>query len=112
MKVALLGDIHANLPALEAVLNHAYGQGIDAIWNTGDWVGYNAFPNQVVTQLRESGAISIVGNYDLKVLRFKKKKKKWRHSKNPRKYLAFRYYDVHYGILHAICQPEYYFHNV
>ena len=91
MKVALLGDIHANLPALETVLDHAFSQGIDAIWNTGDWVGYNAFPNQVVTQLRESGAISIVGNYDLKVLRFKKKKKKWRHSKNPRKYLAFRW---------------------
>ena len=91
MKVALLGDIHANLPALETVLDHAYARGIDAVWNTGDWVGYNAFPNQVITRLRETGAISIVGNYDLKVLRFKKKRKKWRHSKNPQKYLAFRW---------------------
>jgi len=91
MKIALLGDIHANLPALETVLDHAYSREVDAIWNTGDWVGYNAFPNQVITRLRKTEAISIVGNYDLKVLRFKKKKKKWRRSKNPQKYLAFRW---------------------
>ncbi|MEE8392065.1 MAG: metallophosphoesterase family protein, partial [Anaerolineae bacterium] len=44
MKVALIGDIHANLPALEAVLAHIHEQGIEKIWNVGDFVGYGAFP--------------------------------------------------------------------
>ena len=44
MKIALIGDVHANLPALEAVLEHALEQGVQAVWNIGDFVGYNAFP--------------------------------------------------------------------
>lgn len=91
MKIALIGDVHANLPALEAVLAHARKQGIEAIWNIGDWVGYNAFPNEVVELLRQERALSVVGNYDLKVLRFKKKQEKWQHSKHPLKYLAFKW---------------------
>jgi putative phosphoesterase len=91
MKVALIGDVHANLPALETVLTHARQQGIEAIWNVGDWVGYNAFPNEVVQQLRQERAISIIGNYDLKVLKFKKKQDKWRQTKLPEKYLAFKW---------------------
>ncbi|MBN1992633.1 MAG: metallophosphoesterase family protein [Anaerolineae bacterium] len=91
MKIALIGDVHANLPALETVLNHAHQQGSEAIWNIGDWVGYNAFPNQVIQRLRQEHAVSIVGNYDLKVLKFKQKKDKWRHTKRPEKYLAFKW---------------------
>ena len=91
MKIALLGDVHANLPALEAVLQHAKQQGATDIWNIGDFLGYGAFPNQVVKRLREAGAISILGNYDLKVLHFKEKKKKWRKSKQPDKYTAFQW---------------------
>jgi putative phosphoesterase len=68
MKIALIGDIHANLPALEAVLAHAGQQGVEAIWNVGDFVGYGAFPDEVVQRVREAGAVSITGNYDLKVL--------------------------------------------
>jgi putative phosphoesterase len=89
MKVALIGDIHANLPALEAVLTHANERGVEAIWNVGDFVGYGAFPDEVVQRVRQSDAVSIIGNYDLKVLRFKKKQKKWRKSKHPRKFFAF-----------------------
>jgi putative phosphoesterase len=91
MKVALIADVHANLPALEAVLTHAHQQNIEAIWNIGDWVGYNAFPNEVIRRLRQERAVSIIGNYDLKVLKFKKKKAKWRHTKRPEKYLAFKW---------------------
>lgn len=91
MKVALLGDVHANLPALEVVLEHAMQQGIGAIWNIGDFLGYGAYPDEVVKRLRHEGAISIIGNYDLKVLRFPKKKRKWRKSKLPEKYLAFQW---------------------
>jgi putative phosphoesterase len=91
VKIALLGDVHANLPALESVLDHARSQGADAIWNTGDFLGYGAFPNQVVERLQRAEAISILGNYDLKVLNFKEKDKKWRKSKRPEKYLAFQW---------------------
>ena len=91
MKIALIGDVHANLPALEAVLAHARKQDVEAIWNIGDSVGYNAFPNEVVELLRRKRVLSVVGNYDLKVLRFKKKQEKWQHSKQPLKYLAFKW---------------------
>jgi putative phosphoesterase len=91
MKVALIGDVHANLPALEAVLAHAHDQDVEAIWNVGDFVGYGAFPDEVVQRLRQEDALSIAGNYDLKVLQFKQKKKKWRKKKQPDKYLAFEW---------------------
>ena len=91
MKVALVGDVHANLPALEAVLAHAHERGVKEIWNVGDFVGYGAFPDEVVWRLRGEDALSIIGNYDLKVLKFKKKRDKWRRSKRPEKWLAFKW---------------------
>ncbi len=91
IKIALLGDVHANLPALEAVLLHAKKEGAAAFWNIGDFVGYGAFPDQVVKQTRKSKFVSIIGNYDLKVLNFPKKDKKWRKKKHPLKWLAFRW---------------------
>ena len=95
MSVALIGDVHANLPALEAVLDHAAGQGVDAVWNVGDFVGYGAFPDEVVRRLRREGVLSIVGNYDLKVLKFPRKQVKWRESKHPLKFLAFQWAYEH-----------------
>ncbi len=68
MKIALIGDVHANLPALDAVLAHARSQGADAIWNVGDFIGYGPFPDEVVRRLREVDAVSIIGNYDRKAL--------------------------------------------
>jgi len=91
MKVALIGDVHANLPALEAVFDHARGERVEAVWNVGDFVGYNAFPEEVVQRLRAEGAISVIGNYDLKVLRFPSKDRKWRVTKRPEKWLAFKW---------------------
>jgi putative phosphoesterase len=91
MKVALIGDVHANLPALEAVLKHARSLGAEQIWNTGDFVGYNAFPEQVVCRLRLEGAVSVIGNYDQKVLRFPRRDEKWRRSKRLEKWLAFKW---------------------
>jgi putative phosphoesterase len=95
MKVALIGDVHANLPALETVLAHARAQRVEATWNVGDFVGYGAFPEEVVQRLRREGALSILGNYDLKVLKFVRKKRKWRKSKHPDKFLAFQWAYEH-----------------
>lgn len=64
MKYALLSDIHANLPALEAVLRDIDRQRIDAIYHLGDLTGYAPWPNEVVALLRQRGIPGIAGNYD------------------------------------------------
>jgi predicted phosphodiesterase len=87
----LIGDVHANLPALEAVLAHARGHGVTAVWNIGDFLGYGAFPEEVVERLRQEDVVSIIGNYDLKVLKFPRKDQKWRTTKHPLKWLAFKW---------------------
>ena len=63
MKYALISDIHANLPALEAVLAHAAGL-VDATYHLGDLVGYAPWPDETVALLRERGIPGIAGNYD------------------------------------------------
>lgn len=64
MRYALLSDIHANLPALEAVLRDVEQQRVDAIYHLGDLTGYAPWPNEVVALLRERGIAGIAGNYD------------------------------------------------
>ncbi|MFI5254860.1 MAG: metallophosphoesterase family protein, partial [Candidatus Limnocylindrales bacterium] len=66
MRIAVLSDIHANLPALEAVL--AALAPFDAIWQLGDIVGYGPEPDAVVTRLREAGARGVRGNHDAAAL--------------------------------------------
>jgi putative phosphoesterase len=67
MKIALLSDIHANLPAFEAVLEDLEKQQPDAVYCLGDLVGYNVWPNQVIGLIRKHGIATIAGNHDLKV---------------------------------------------
>jgi predicted phosphodiesterase len=65
MQYALLSDIHANLPALHAVLADIDGRSnIDAIYHLGDLTGYAPWPNEVVDLLRERRIPGIAGNYD------------------------------------------------
>ncbi len=64
MKIALCSDIHANLPALEAFLEHVDQQNIDAIYCLGDLVGYNIWPNEVIEAIRKRNIPTIAGNYD------------------------------------------------
>ena len=90
-RIGLIGDVHANLPALLAVLDHAEQQGAAAFWNTGDFLGYGAFPNAVIDVLRRREVLSVIGNYDRKVLKFKRKADKWRRTKRPEKFLAFKW---------------------
>jgi putative phosphoesterase len=91
MRVALIGDVHANLPALEAVLADAKRRRAEAIWNAGDFVGYGAFPDEVVGLLRQVETASIIGNYDLKVLKFQRKRVKWKKRERHEKWLAFKW---------------------
>jgi predicted phosphodiesterase len=65
MRYALISDIHANLPALEAVLRDiAERPEVDATYHLGDLVGYAPWPNEVVARLRDEGIAGIAGNYD------------------------------------------------
>jgi putative phosphoesterase len=91
MKIALIGDIHANLPALETVLRHAKGHGAEDIWNVGDSVGYGPFPDEVIQRLKQEQVTSVIGNYDLKVIHFPEKRKKFKKHKRPEKFLAFQW---------------------
>lgn len=64
MKIALFGDIHANLEALEAVLADAGEQGCDSYICLGDVVGYNADPVACLEKIREMGCPVVKGNHD------------------------------------------------
>ncbi len=64
MKIALLSDIHANLPALEACLDDIDQRKPDAIFCLGDFVGYNIWSNEVIQIIRQRGIPAIAGNYD------------------------------------------------
>jgi diadenosine tetraphosphatase ApaH/serine/threonine PP2A family protein phosphatase len=62
MRIAVLSDIHSNLVALDAVLDHAGS--VDAIWQLGDVVGYGPEPDAVVARLVERHATGVRGNHD------------------------------------------------
>lgn len=65
MRYALISDIHANLPALEAVLTDiAARPEVGAIYHLGDLVGYAPWPNEVVARLLTEGIAGVAGNYD------------------------------------------------
>lgn len=64
MRLALISDIHANLPALEAVLADIDSRQVDATYHLGDLVGYAPWPNEVVDLLQTRKMAGIAGNYD------------------------------------------------
>jgi diadenosine tetraphosphatase ApaH/serine/threonine PP2A family protein phosphatase len=66
MRVAVLTDIHSNLPALDAVLE-SLGS-VDAIWVLGDTVGYGPQPDEVIARLEERQARAVMGNHDAAAL--------------------------------------------
>ncbi|MFL5893513.1 MAG: metallophosphoesterase family protein [Thermoleophilaceae bacterium] len=67
-RVALVSDVHGNLPAFEAVLADIKDTGVDAIWNLGDLVGYGAQPDECVALARETCDLCLIGNHDLVVI--------------------------------------------
>jgi predicted phosphodiesterase len=64
MRLAVIGDIHANLPALEAVLDDVARIGADAAYCTGDVVGRGPHPNEVADLLRRLEIPTVQGNWD------------------------------------------------
>jgi diadenosine tetraphosphatase ApaH/serine/threonine PP2A family protein phosphatase len=68
VRIAAITDIHANLPALEAVLAAIDEADVDEIWCLGDVIGYGAEPDECADLVRERCALCLVGNHDLAVL--------------------------------------------
>jgi predicted phosphodiesterase len=68
VRLAILSDIHSNLPALEAVLAAIDDAGTEETWCLGDVVGYGADPDECARLVADRCALSLVGNHDLAVL--------------------------------------------
>ena len=64
MKQAVISCLHANLPAVQAVLNDIDRQGIDTITCLGDLVGYGPHPNEVVDLIKEREIPTCQGCWD------------------------------------------------
>jgi diadenosine tetraphosphatase ApaH/serine/threonine PP2A family protein phosphatase len=67
MRIALLSDVHGNLPAFEAVLADVDGSGADQLWCLGDLVGYGAEPDGCVELARDRCEVCLAGNHDMVV---------------------------------------------
>ena len=63
-KFAIFGDVHANLDALEVVLDDCRRQGVTDFLCTGDIVGYNACPCECLKIVRDLGCPVVMGNHD------------------------------------------------
>jgi putative phosphoesterase len=68
-RVAVITDIHANLPALQAALARIDELGIETVYCGGDLVGYGPHPNEVCTLIAERAIPTIYGNYDYAIAR-------------------------------------------
>jgi diadenosine tetraphosphatase ApaH/serine/threonine PP2A family protein phosphatase len=67
MRIALLSDVHGNLPAFEAVLGDVEDEPVEEVWCLGDLVGYGAQPDGCVELARGRCDLSLAGNHDLVV---------------------------------------------
>ena len=67
-RVALVSDVHGNLPAFQAVLEDVERAGPDETWCLGDLVGYGARPDECVELAARSCRLCLIGNHDLAVL--------------------------------------------
>ena len=65
MRIGLISDIHANLPALEAVLDDM--PAVDDVVCGGDVVGYNPWPKACLERVREIASVTVQGNHDRNV---------------------------------------------
>jgi diadenosine tetraphosphatase ApaH/serine/threonine PP2A family protein phosphatase len=66
--VALVSDVHANLPAFKAVFADVDRVGVEETWCLGDLVGYGAQPDACVALAAERCQVCLTGNHDLAVL--------------------------------------------
>jgi diadenosine tetraphosphatase ApaH/serine/threonine PP2A family protein phosphatase len=66
-RVALLGGVYANAPALAQALADARARGAEAVFCLGDVGGFGPHPDRVFPLLRDHGVVCVQGNYDASV---------------------------------------------
>lgn len=71
-RIAVIADIHANLPALEAVLDDLAGRDLDEVLVGGDLVGRGPQGDAVARRIREIGLRSVLGNHEEYLLAFRR----------------------------------------
>jgi predicted phosphodiesterase len=67
VRYCILGDIHANLEALQTVIDYGRSEGCEKFISVGDVVGYGGSPKACIDTLREIGATVVAGNHDYAV---------------------------------------------
>lgn len=67
MRLGIIAEIHANLPALEAALEAVRAQSVDQVLAIGDLVGYGPHPKQVLKKLDREGISCVPGAADERV---------------------------------------------
>ncbi len=82
-KIALISDVHGNLPALESVLELLDRHSPDLWICLGDLVGYGPFPSECISIVKERGMITVLGNHDAGVVG----KLNLKHFRNPNRKL-------------------------
>lgn len=65
MRIAVVSDIHGNLPALEAVLEDLESQAADEVWCGGDLAWGGPWASECVARVREAGWPTVRGNTDV-----------------------------------------------
>ncbi len=68
MLIAFISDLHANLPALEAVMDDMSSRRVRTVYCAGDILGYYTFPDETIELLKRRNVICIAGNHDRAVL--------------------------------------------
>jgi protein phosphatase len=65
MRIAILSDIHGNLPALDAVVKDMDDQGVDDVWCGGDLAWGGPWGRECVARVRAAGWTTVRGNTDI-----------------------------------------------
>jgi len=68
MRIAIISDIHGNLPALKAVLAKIDGIGVDFIACAGDIAGYGPWVNECIALVRDRCRYVVMGNHEFGLL--------------------------------------------
>jgi putative phosphoesterase len=89
-RILILGDIHANYPALQAIGNYVREIRFDWIIGTGDFTVYSTYPNETIQWFRKrKTSVCILGNTDRRILRILKGKKLKRPKKEEKRVMYF-----------------------
>ena len=86
MKMAVLSDIHGNLPALKSVIDDIEKKNVDEIYSLGDQVGYFPYLSEALDLLDQTGIICLQGNFEEDTIKYQ-----YGEMENQRALLQFQY---------------------